>query len=292
MDRSETFDRNKNDNQAERILSPEDYVEPRCLLCDDPYGHKTEVKAVPQQRIIEKMDEYMSRRDYDGAGRHLNYWLEEARLGRDLRGQLMLHNELAGHYRKIGDRERAIEHAEAALQMTAALGFEDSASGGTSYVNAATVFHAFGDPVRALGWFEKARKVYEADRGTSRALLGGLYNNMALCCCALEDYDQAFSLYERAMDTMAELPAGQLEQAITCLNKADALYKMRGPEESEREIRDLLDQAADLLSESHGAEEGYYAFVCEKCAPAFEYYGYFLDAENLKRRAEEIYARA
>ena len=63
------------------FLQPEDYAEPRCLLCDEPYGKTPEVKAVPQQRIIEKMNDYMSRRDYAGAERHLLYWLEEAKLG-------------------------------------------------------------------------------------------------------------------------------------------------------------------------------------------------------------------
>ena len=37
-------------------LEPEDYVEPRCVLCGDPYGTVPEVKSVPQQRIIAKMD--------------------------------------------------------------------------------------------------------------------------------------------------------------------------------------------------------------------------------------------
>ena len=58
-------------------LKKEDYVEPRCLLCGDPLGEETKASPIPQQRIIEKMDEYMSRRDYAGAERHLLYWLEE-----------------------------------------------------------------------------------------------------------------------------------------------------------------------------------------------------------------------
>ncbi len=255
------------------------------------YGYREEVRAVPQQRIIEKMNEYMGRRDYQAAERHLLYWLEEARLGHDLRGQLMLHNELAGHYRKISDKDQAAAHAQESLRLVELLGFGDSVSGGTSYVNAATVFHAFGDHHRALDLFRRARKVYEESGETDPALLGGLYNNMALCCAALGDYEEAFSLYERAMETMEQVHGGQLEQAVTCLNMADALALMKGPEESDKEIRRLLDRAAELLREPHGAEEGYYAFVCEKCAPAFAYYGYFLDAQELQRKAEEIYAR-
>ena len=61
-------------------LGPQDYAEPRCVLCGEPYGAAPTIKPIPQQRIVEKLDEYMSRRDYAGAERHLLYWLEEARL--------------------------------------------------------------------------------------------------------------------------------------------------------------------------------------------------------------------
>ena len=74
-----------------------------------------QIRPIPQQRVIEKMDEYMSRRDYAGAERHLLYWLEEAMQGRDLRGQLLLRNELIGHFRKTGNRGAALENVEEAL---------------------------------------------------------------------------------------------------------------------------------------------------------------------------------
>ena len=293
MDRlDKDFEMNQKGSGTGGVLDPEDYVEPRCLLCDAPYGVREEVKPVPQQRIIEKMNEYMGRRDYQAAERHLLYWLEEARLGHDLRGQLMLHNELAGHYRKVSDRDLALKHAQEILRLVDTLGFEDSVSGGTGYVNAATVFHAFGDNEQALALFRKARAAYGESGDTAPGLLGGLYNNMALCCTALGEYEEAFSLYEKALEIMEQVDGGQLEQAITCLNMADALTKMKGPEESDKEISSLLDRAADLLREPHGVDEGYYAFVCEKCAPAFEYHGYFLDAEALRQKAEEIYARS
>ena len=71
--------------------------------------------CIPGRRVIEKLDEYMSRRDYAGAERHLLYWLEEARLGRDERGELVVRNELVGHYRKVGDRDKALAQGEKAL---------------------------------------------------------------------------------------------------------------------------------------------------------------------------------
>ena len=275
------------------------------------------IKPVPQRRIADKMNEYMSRRDYAGAERHLLYWLAEAELGRDLQGQLMLQNEMVGHYRKTAQREKAMESAGKALELLAELGMENSISAGTTYVNVATACNAFGEYERSLELFGKARAVYENSSFVEPRLLGGLYNNMALTCTALSKYDEALALYEKAVSVMAKVPDGGLEQAITCLNMADTVEAWLGMEEGESRIFELADRAEELLDdkgrellrrpdgetsvlETPGAlkalpaEEkariGYYAFVCEKCAPVFEYYGYFLTANRLRETAEKIYA--
>ena len=273
------------------ILQPEDYLEPACVLCGEPFGAEPEVKSVPQQRILEKLDDYMSRRDYAGAERHLLYWLEEATLGRDLRGQLLIRNELVGHYRKAGDREKAFANGDEALRLLDALGFEDNISAGTTYTNVATAYNAFGENERSMELFEKARAVYEASPRTSPDLLGGLYNNMALTYTALGQYEDAFPLYDKAMDLMATVPCGVLEQAITCLNRADTLAAQKGLEQAEAQINDLVDQAYELLQDPSVPRDGYYAFVCEKCAPSFSYYGYFLAAQELQDISKQIYER-
>ena len=272
-------------------LRPEDYEEPACLLCGEPYGAEPKPEPVPQQRIIQKLDAYMSRRDYAGAERHLRYWLEEARRVRDLRGQLLVCNELIGHYRKVGDRENAFAMTDEALRLLEVLDFEGSVSAGTTYVNAATACSAFGEHERALTLFEKARAVYESNPGTRPHLLGGLYNNMALACQALGRYDEAFALYDKAMELMGQVRGGALEQAITCLNRADAVAGQLGLEDGETTINALLEQAWELLQDERAPRDGYYAFVCEKCAPTFSYYGWFAAAEELQQTAEALYER-
>lgn len=271
-------------------LKPEDYLEPSCPLCEPAAGMTADIRPVPQQRIIEKMDEYMSRRDYAGAERHLLYWLEEAKLGNDLRGQLMLRNELTGHYRKTGDREKALTNGREALSLLERLGFEGTISSGTTCTNVATAMNAFGENKEAMKLFRRARAVYEAAPRTSPELLGGLYNNMALTLTAMGEYPEAYELYEKAMEKMATVPNGVLEQAITCLNIANAVEAEKGMEAGEEQIFGLLDRALDLLNTAGVPHDGYYAFVCEKCAPTFTYYGYFMAAEELTAKAEAIYA--
>lgn len=273
------------------------------------------IRPVPQRRIIDKMDEYMSRRDYNGAERHLLYWLEEAKLGGDLQGQLMLRNELVGHYRKTGQKEPAMESAAKALDLLRELDMENTITAGTTYVNIATACGAFGDHERAIRLFEKARAAYESNSQTETQLLGGLYNNMALTCTELGRCEEALALYEKAADLMGRVPDGELEQAITYLNMANTVEVQLGLEAGEQQINALVERAEELLEakgeellgkgeaaltdgtdlramkQEERARLGYYAFVCEKCAPTFAYYGYFMTAESLTERSEELVKR-
>ena len=308
--------------------------------------------GIDQRRVVEKLDDYMSRRDYAGAERHLLYWLDEALALGDRRGELLVRNELIGHFRKTGDGPRALENARAALQLVDDLDFGDTISAGTTYVNAATACSAFGDDERAYELFGKAMEVYEASAATAPHLIGGLCNNRAIACVALGRFDEADALYQRALEAMCKVKNGELEQAITYLNMADAVVArarareracgqagsaLRGgeapvmeeprgavasgplPESAgmpdgapadasekdapaaedpfdlvfdeacEARVEKLLDTAFALLDEPHIPRDGYYAFVCEKCAPTFARYGYFLADAELRGRAQAIY---
>ncbi len=270
-------------------ISPEDYREPRCLL---DCGPERESQSVPQRRIQEKLDEYMAKRDYPGAERHLLYWQEEARQGSDLRGQLLICNELIGFYRKTGEQEKAFSACCEARNMLDALSFRDNLSAGTTYVNIATAYSAFERDEEALALFSKARRIYEALPDTSSELLGGLYNNMGLAYAVLGRYIEAHHLFDLAMEQMRRTPGGELEQAITCLNRADAVNAEQGGEGVSAEIKTLLAQAKELILTAKAPRDGYFAFVCEKCAPGFRYYGEDDTAKELEQLAEELYARS
>ena len=233
-------------------------------------------RSIPQQRIIQKMDEYMGRRDYAGAERHLLYWLEESKYCGDRRGELMVRNEMIGHYRKTGEKEKAFESIDQALRLLEALDYRGSISAGTTYVNAATACSAFGMDGRALELFEEAREVYENSPAVQPQLLGGLYNNMGLACAALGRFREADVLYRMALAQMEKVSGGELEQAITLINMAEAAEREKGMEQADREIADLMDRALELLETPSLPRDGYYDFVREKCAPAFAHYGYIL----------------
>ena len=259
-------------------------------------------------RIVDKLDERMGRRDYAGAERHLRYWLEEMLALDDRRGELAVRNELVGHFRKTGNRDEAIEQGEAVLALVDELDFGNTISAATTCVNVATAFCAFGKSDRALELFARAARIYEGSSQTEAHLLGGLYNNWALACVACGRFDEADELYGRALSMMEQVENGELERAITYLNLADAISARAGEADvvgenfepvwqddlavREERIGRCLDTALELLNTPSVPRDGYYAFVCEKCAPVFGHYGYFLVDEDLRERAKAIYERA
>jgi len=271
------------------MLDREDYVEPACALCGKP-GEEPALKPVPRDRILQKMREYEDRSDWNGAERHLKYWLEEAKAGRDGRGQLMLNNELMGFYRKQGKRKEAEEHRAAALELIEKLGMEETVTAGTTWVNAATVHEAFGDEAGALVLFWKARENYEKNLPPEDERLGGLYNNMGLALASAGRYGEAEELFGRAIAVMEKQEHGENEQAITWLNLADVFSAALSPEEAEAKVNDCLERAEALLDAESLPRDGYHAFVCDKCAPVFGYYGWFMTEKKLETRAAGIRA--
>ena len=268
-------------------LKPEDYLEPSCIFCKPEDG---EAKPIDLRRCLTRLDEYLDRNDYDAARRHLDYWKTEALANRDLRGLLTVENERMGLFRKLGDEAAANEAVSSALELLSRTGLEGSATAGTTLLNAATVYKRFDRASEALPLYEQAREIYERVLPPEDPRMGGLYNNMALALADLGRFAEARALYEKALAVMEKQERGALELAVTELNLANLAEAERGLLEAEDEIEARLDRAKSLLDDPTLPRNGYYAFVCEKCAPTFGYYGRFADAEELKERAEEIYA--
>lgn len=273
------------------ILKKEDYEEPSCPFCTDMFKNEPVVKSVPISRIIEKLDSYLNKNDYSSAERHLYYWLQEAEIGNDKRGALAIYNELLGLTRKTNQKEKAFNAVENTLKLLKELEFNDNITAGTTYVNIATVLKSFDKNYEALEYYKKAEAIYNACLSPSDSRMGGLFNNMALALTDTNSFDGAEKYYKKAISIMEKAENGELEVAITYLNMANLAKAKDGLEESEEIITQYIDKAVSLLDSPHLPRDGYYAFVCEKCAPTFGYYGYFMIENDLKKRADEIYER-
>ena len=244
--------------------------------------------CISVDRILDRLDGYLNKNDYDSAERHLLYWLSEAQGGGDARTELLIRNELMGLYRKLGKKQQAIDVAQAAVNKITELNIGNRVGAATTFLNTATVYKAFDMADKALPMFERAKEIYERDLEPTDSRLAGLYNNMALALVDLREFARADELYKKALSITESSEKGALEMEITYLNMASAAEAELGLIEADEKIAELLEKAEALI-EGHENRDGYYAFVCEKCASVFEYYGLFFYGEELKERARRIY---
>ena len=270
-----------------RGVKKEDYEEPACLLCADPYGK--EPKQIPIGRALAKLDEYTAKRDTEGALRHIAYWIAEAEAGKDKGGKLTLLNERMGVLRKAGRHEEAIGTAKEALALADEPIFAGGVIVGTTYLNAGTVMSAADKPAEALPLYEKAEEIYKAALPKGDLRLAGLYNNKAVVLMRLGRTEEALNGYKAALEVLEGDDGTLLDRAVTYANLANLYEEQLGLEEGEQEIARCLRCAQALLDDGRVVKDAYAAFVYEKCAPTFLYYGWFAYAEELNERSKKIY---
>ncbi len=242
--------------------------------------------------LINELDNILSRNDYNSARDFLEKWVSIAQNRNDNKSLFSLCNECIGLYRKIGDKESCYKYCEKALDLLKVLGIENTVTGATAFLNCGTAYKAFGEADKSIAYFEKTVALYETFLPENDRRLAGLYNNFALSLVDLKEYERALKLYRKAISVLDKNPQFNLEQAVSYLNMANAVEAQKGLENACEEIDVLLDKAQKVLDENYSEIDGNYAFVCEKCAPTFGYYGRFLYENELKERTRNIYERS
>jgi len=242
-------------------------------------------EKIPVRQIIEKLDAYLNKEDYDSANRLLKYWLEKARTLEDLQGELSVLNEIMGFSRRINDVDGGLRAVKRGFDLLEQLSVDDKTAG-TILLNGATTLKAFGKPCEAIDYYQVAEQRFKDSLPITDPLWGGLYNNCALTLSDLGRYEDALDYFQNAIDIMAQKENGALEMAVTLTNISELFEKMG---ESDGLIEQTLSQALALLDDVSLPRNGYYAFVCRKCAPTFGHFGWFVTQRELNERADEIY---
>lgn len=243
---------------------------------------------IPVSRVINKLDSFFSVNDMSGAGEHLLYWRNEAKAAGDLSGELTVVNEQLGYYRKIGDRQSGLEAVSRSLELVGILKTEHEVSGATVILNAATTLKAFGKAEEAMELYNRAYAVYSENLPENDPKMGGFYNNKALALVDLGRYEEAEICYKAALGIMSQAKGGLADLAVTYVNMAH-LYDTWF-ENSEEKSVECLNEAEAILNKPEIIRDSYYAYVCSKCAPSFDYFGFFIFAAELRERSEKIYA--
>ncbi|MDY6367587.1 MAG: tetratricopeptide repeat protein [Clostridia bacterium] len=275
------------------MLNGEDYKEPSCVLCGGKEFYnpdKNQPKGrIPVMRIIEKVNDFFNKNDMPGAGSLLEYWEKEAQELGDKNGELSIQSELIGFYRKNNKKELAEKSSNRALELIKELNLEGTVSAATLYLNIATALKAFGSPEKAVEYYEKTLEIYNSHLDKNDTRFAGLFNNMALALVDLKKFDEATEKYFNAIEIMSNNEDGEPDEAISYVNLAH-LYYDKGDDKNK--IEDCLFKAYELLNKDGIKENGYLAYVLEKCAPSYGFFGFDFIEKEMKERSVKLYERS
>ena len=265
-------------------------MEPVCCFDAREYTGVPDTRPCPRAldvpQVIKELDAlYENGRDSQ-AERFLEAQREKASLAGDWRGEPSMLSELMGQYCRSKNKEKGLKSVEDGLRLIREHNLGQTLSGATVMLNAATTMKCFGQTEASIPVFSHVCRVYAQNLDPMDYRFAGLYNNMALSCADAGRYEEAERYYQLAMKIMSKLPAGENEIAVTLCNLAE-LYDRQDHEDIR--IGQCMERAWEVLNTPGLPRDGYHAFNIAKCAPSFDYFGYFLWAKELKERAEKIY---
>ena len=240
---------------------------------------------IPIRSIIEKLDCYLNQEDYQSADRLLRYWKNEAISIGDSKGELEILNEILGFSRRMNDSEGGLSAVRRSIELIGRIQLPEITAG-TILLNAATTLKCFGKPEEAIERYEDAKRRFDGSLPQKDKLWGGFYNNYALALSDVGRFEDALDHYQNAIDVMMQNEHGTLEVAITLMNIAELFERLGNYEQL---IEQNLEQALYYLDDPALPRNGYYAFVCRKCAPTFGHFGWFKTERDLNERADRIY---
>ena len=267
-----------------------DYIESACCFDTSAYTGTPDTapcpKSVDMPSFIARLDALYSKGQEAKAGQLLDEEAENARKLGDWRSELSLLSEICGHCRRSAEKEKAMDAIGRIYEIIREHCMGSTVSAATVLLNAATTLKCFGEAERSIPVFEHVSRVYAAHLDPYDYRFAGLYNNMALSYADVGEHEQAEKLFKAAMKIIEQCKNPQNELAVSLCNLAELYYKQ---DAEDGRVNECMEKAWEYLNDPTLPRDGYHAFTISKCAPSFDYFGFFLYAKELKERAAGIY---
>jgi tetratricopeptide (TPR) repeat protein len=178
--------------------------------------------------------------DQERIGDYLRRSLAEADKEGDRHAAVTVLNETAGYFRSTGKYAESLKAADRAVADMRDLGYEDTVPYGTTLLNAATAYRAYGDNTKALELFMEALAVLGARLPEDDYRLAGLFNNISSIYEKNGQYEQALEMLEKAAAIMEKQTGMESDAAVVLTNLAMTLFRLERGTEAEATLHKAL----------------------------------------------------
>ena len=138
----------------------------------------------------------------------------------------------------------------------------------------------------ALPYYQKAREIYDRYLDPNDYKMAAFYNNISSAYKDLGEYAESEAACHKAIGILEGREDCLGEMAVTWINIAHLYYDQ---DPFDERIYEIMDKAWELLKSPKNSLDGDFAFICSKCYPSFEFFGYFERGAELKALTERLY---
>lgn len=236
-----------------------------------------------ENEFLEGLDALFAVNEAEKAGAYLTEWYQKAVDAGNWRLQVTVLNEMMGYYRSTGVESAALDAVSRMLKLVKDYELEGNKDIGTVWINVGTTLCRFYQYKEGLKYYAMAKEAL-ADCDNPY-IMASLYNNSAAAYEAGGNLAAALDNYERSLELLSDMPDCATFMAITYANMANGCHGTGDKEKTGRYVT-LMDAVLDNPDIPRDAG---YASACVKCASLHFNLGNTERAEELNRRAEEIY---
>lgn len=207
--------------------------------------------------LLKELDFLLSDGKLSEAENLLLSGLAEAAAGNDARSSLTILNELAGVYRAEEHYAESMNVAEQALTLVQAMGLAGTAAHASALNSAAASYRAGGRALDALECYDGLERIYQEHLRPDDGRFASLYNDMALTCQELHQYEQAMTYFVKVEQLLKMFSGVSAELALTYTNMAMNAHLL-GDDELAKQY---LQQAEDIYLEENMMDPHYGALL-------------------------------
>ena len=182
--------------------------------------------------ILQQLDALFAKHKIELVEPFLLQKMEEAQQLGDTSSLITLMNELIGHYRELGEFDKAISCCRQVLSLMEQLGLQGTIAYATTLQNVANACRAAGLLRESMVYYNKVKEIYESGLAGTDFRYASLYNNMSLLFQAMGDYESACDCLERALSIASLYENARIEVAVTYTNLAASQLKLGRYEEA------------------------------------------------------------
>ncbi len=231
-----------------------------------------------------QLDQLFSTGQIERAGDFIQESKKQARQEKDYAALLSIINESMGYYRSIGKEDALIDVKEA-IELIGTMGLTGTVHEGTTLLNVATAYRAFGKLEESCLAYQKALEIYQKELGDTDYRLAGLYNNISSLYADKEEFGKSIEALVKALAILKQNKGTEVEQAISLTNLAVSYLRNKQIEEAERAIH----QALALFESQPGERDAHYGMALAGQAEIYYVKREYIDAIQMYSTAlEEI----